>query len=88
MEQDSTAIIELIKTFGSYGVGWLLLGLSLFGLFLILYKKILSLPKVQDAISYWFTQRAYKITKDKLRKHQLLISQPVLKSKIDNILCL
>ncbi len=85
MEQDNSAIIELIKILGSYGVGWLLLGLILLGVFMILYKKILSLPKVQEAISDWFTQRAYRITKDKLKKHQLLISQPVLKSKIDNI---
>jgi hypothetical protein len=84
MEHNSS-ITELIKILGSHGIGWLLLGLGLFGLFLIIYKRILSIPKVQDSIAFWFTQKAYRITKDKLKKHQLLISQPVLRSKIDNI---
>lgn len=83
MEQDNTAIIELIKTLGSYGVGWLLLGLILLGIFLILYKSILSNTKIQDAIAYRFTTKMYKVNIKDIKRHFVFSDKYKLKNKVD-----
>lgn len=83
MEQDNTAIIELIKTLGSYGVGWLLLGLILLGIFLILYKSIFSNTKIQDAIAYRFTTKMYKVNIKDIKRHFVFSDKYKLKNKVD-----
>ena len=83
MEQDNSAIIELIKILGSYGVGWLLLGLILLGVFMILYKSILSNPKIQEAIAYWFTSKVYKVNLKDIKKHRIFSDKSKLKNKVD-----
>lgn len=77
---------QIISTFASSGTVWLFAFLVAFGVFLILYKRIFLLPNIQKAIELWFTSRIYKVGKEKLKRHQILISQPILKSKIDNII--
>lgn len=83
MEQDNTAITVLIKTLGSYGVGWLLLGLILLGIFLILYKSVLSNPKIQEAVAYWFTSKVYKVSIKDIKKHAIFSDKSKLKNKVD-----
>ena len=83
MEQKNTVIIELIKTLGNYGVGWLLFGLVLLGIFLIVYKSILSNPKIQDAAAYWFTSKVYKVSTKDIKKHSVFSDKSKLKNKVD-----
>ncbi|MCF6185345.1 MAG: hypothetical protein L3J56_12130 [Bacteroidales bacterium] len=83
MKQDNTVITELIKTLGSYGVGWLLLGLILLGIFLILYKSILSNSKIQDALAFWLTSKIYKVNLKDIKKHRIFSDKSKLKNKVD-----
>lgn len=83
MVENNNTITELIKTLGSYGVGWLLLGLILLGIFLILYKSILSNPKIQDAIAFWFSSKIYKVGSNDIKRHPFFSDKSKMQNKVD-----
>lgn len=87
---DTTAIStdgtfnSIINALSAHGAVWLILGLILIGIFLLL-RKMLSIEKVQDAITHWFSSRSYKITSSKLSTHQIFMSKPKLTNSVNRI---
>jgi len=82
-EKEYSSLTELIRILGNHGVGWLLLGLILLGIFLILYKSILTNPKIQDAIAYWFSSKVYKVSMNDIKRHSVFLNKSKLKNKVD-----
>ncbi len=81
MQEDVTS--NIINHLFSNGWGWGMLGLFLFGLFWAIYKKILSNEKIQDAIAYWFTSRAFKVSIKDVKRHNIFSVKSKMKNKVE-----